>query len=474
MKIALVRPPSTYADWYRHPHFSLSCLAAVLEANGLNCRIFDAYFHRQSTETLVREVIDYSPAVVGITAMTHEIVEAGRICAELKKHLDIPCIVGGCHVTALPERTLNELPSFDYGIYGEGERPLVDLLGFLSESRPKGIVEKINGLVYRDCGQVIKTDKAPPLTSSELDALPFPAYHHYYKTGTLALAHKGAEYRIMATRGCPFGCSFCMQVLGRNLRRRSPENVLAEIEQAITKFGAHTFRFQDEILVADNRYSRALFQMIITSGLSRRIRWSAQTRANLVTNDIMALAKESGCYLLGMGVESGDDDTLRRIRKAITVDQVKKAVKIIKSHGIELGTYFILGHPHESRATVQKTIDLAVELNTDTIAVGIMVPYPGTEVYRMAKRGEGGYRLISENWDAYDKYGNAALEMDDLPSTELARLQKKAYINFYLKNLRFGDLTKFVWQKRKGFYFLLRKTPGVSTPGPLAYKGAAQ
>ena len=195
--------------------------------------------------------------------------------------------------------------------------------------------------------------------------------------------------------------------------------------------------------------------MIINGGLSKRVRWSALTRANLVDCEVLSLAKQAGCFHLDMGVESGDDDILRNIGKAITVEQIKKAVAIVKDVGIELGTYFIIGHPNETRQTAQKTIDLSTELNTKTIAVGIMAPYPGTRVYDMARRGENGYHLLSEDWSQYDKYGGRSLEVKDLSYKEMRRFQKQAYINLYLKNFRLLDFAKFMWQRRHALYYFL-------------------
>lgn len=181
----------------------------------------------------------------------------------------------------------------------------------------------------------------------------------------------------------------------------------------------------------------------------------ALTRANLVDCEVLSLAKQAGCFHLDMGVESGDDDILRNIGKAITVEQIKKAVAIVKDVGIELGTYFIIGHPNETRQTAQKTIDLSTELNTKTIAVGIMAPYPGTRVYDMARRGENGYHLLSEDWSQYDKYGGRSLEVKDLSYKEMRRFQKQAYINLYLKNFRLLDFAKFMWQRRHALYYFL-------------------
>jgi radical SAM superfamily enzyme YgiQ (UPF0313 family) len=181
-----------------------------------------------------------------------------------------------------------------------------------------------------------------------------------------------------------------------------------------------------------------------------------QVRANFVTKKLITLAKEAGCYRLGMGVESGDEEILKTIDKGITIEQVKQATGIIKDAGISLGTYFILGHPNETRQTLRKTVDLAAELNTDTIAVGLMVPYPGTRIFDMAQKGEGGYRLLTKDWSQYDKYCGEVLGTG-VPYEELVKWQRWALINLYLKNLRFVNAFRFFWERRKAFKFLFSK-----------------
>jgi len=169
------------------------------------------------------------------------------------------------------------------------------------------------------------------------------------------------------------------------------------------------------------------------------------------------MPKKAGCCRLEMGVESGDNEILRAISKGITVEQVKRAVGIIKKAGIPLGTYYILGHPNETKQTLRKTVDLAAELNTDTIAVGLMVPYPGTMIYDMAVRGEGGYRLLAQDWSEYDKYCSKALEIEGLPHEELVKWQRRALIKLYLRNFRFLDGLKFFWQRKNAFVFVFKK-----------------
>jgi len=464
--VALIKPPATYADWYTRPVLGLSYLSAYLEQNGFDCRIFDAVFRGWSEEELVHQVETYCPDLIGVTAMTHEITEAAHIATLLKDNINnVPTVVGGPHITALPERTLAEFPAFDFGVSGEGEKTIVELARFLFESDSALDLQSIKGLVFRNKNEITVNEPQSLLNLEELDALPYPAFDQYYGDDAKALAGSQSYYVIATARGCPYNCSFCMQVLGRQVRSFSPERVVQEIEYGIARYGAHTINFDDEIFLFDNKRSRKILQLMIDRGLPKQIRWSGLTRANMVNQEIIALAKQAGCYRLEMGVESGDNGVLERIRKKITVEQAKKAVEIIKSNNISLGTYFILGHPNETKETVRKTVNLAAELNTDTIAVGIMVPYPGTDIYKMAKRGEGGYRLLSEDWSEYDKYGGKSLELEDLTYDELVKYQKLAYIKLYLKNFRILDISNFIWQRKRSLWYFFSKKLKSRLPG---------
>ena len=458
MRIALIKLPATYADWYKRPALGIAYIAACLQSKGYDCKIFDAYFHSWSQADLLQQVKNYNPDVAGLTAMTHEINQASAVAARLKEQRDIPIIIGGCHVTALPQKTLAEFPVFDYGICGEGEKTIIDMLSKNIHQKNKTLpMNDVKGLVFRGNGQIIVNEPRPFLTSAELDVLPYPAYEQYYANGSHALADKHSYYTIFASRGCPYNCAFCMQVLGRKVRWRSPQSIIQEMDYAIKHYGAHTFDFADEIFLFGNRHTRDLLELFIQKCFPGRIRWSALTRANFVTPELIDLAKRAGCVRLEMGVESGDDQILRGIDKAITVEQIKRAVKIIKGAGISLGTYYILGHPNENRITLRKTVDLAVKLNTDSIAVGLMVPYPGTRIFDLAMQGKNGYRLLSQNWAEYDKYGGKVLEIDGLPYAELVKWQQRTYLRLYIANRRFKDCFEFFWKRRKGISFVLKK-----------------
>jgi len=456
MKIALIKPPGTYASWFKLPMPGISYISSCLGHNGFECKIFDADFNNWPEHTLIAKVRVYNPDVLGITSMTHEIITASRIAYKLKTYSNIPVIIGGCHVTALPYRTLEEFPVFDYGVFGEGEVTMLELLKYLAKGDNCSL-ESINGLVFRKGKHVILNQPRPFLARQEINELSFPSLKDYYGENKDALRGKNKYYVMITGRGCPFNCVFCMRVLGQKVRRRSPENVCDEIEFAVAAYGAHTIAFWDEIFLFNDADTRVLLNMIIDRGLSEKIKWTGFIRANFVTPELIYLAKQAGCCHLEMGVESGDDEILKAIGKGISIKQVRQAVKIIKESGISLCALYILGHPNETRDTVRKTVELAIELNTDDIAVGLMVPYPGTKIYEMALNGQGGYRLLSHNWSDFDKYCSKVLELDNLPYKELSRWQRAAFIGLYLKNRRFIDALKFFWKIRIALIFIFVK-----------------
>jgi len=457
MKIALVKPPGTYADWYKHPPLGISYIASCIERAGFDCKIFDAYFNRWSKNELAQRIVEYRPDAVGFTSMTHEIMSAARIASRLREDIDVPFLIGGCHVTALPSQTLKEFTIFDVGVCGEGENTIIEILQVFKQGKTSNL-SSVKGIVFRASdGEVIVNEPQPFLNPEELNKLPYPAFHQYYGNRNTALAGKDSYYVIMSGRGCPYRCIFCMRVLGCKIRQRSPENVYNEIKYAINHYGAHTFNFEDEIFIYPNQFIKQLSQLLIESGLSKTIRWSGLTRVDLIRPELIDQVKKAGCFRLEMGIESGDDKILKEIGKNFTVEQAKKAVRIIKQKGISLNTYFILGHPNENLETLRKTVNLAIELNTDGVSIGIMVPYPGTKVYDMALKGEGGYRLLTNDWSEFDKYCSKVLEIAGLPYRQLLKWHKRALVLFYLRNLRFFDFIKFFWIRRKAIYFLFYK-----------------
>ena len=433
MKVALVRPPEVNPYWTpSDPPLGIGYLSSYLRSNEIDCKIFDANFNSWSEAEVLSRLSEYGPDMVGLSSMTHEICMAHSIASKLKGLItDLPVVVGGCHVTALPKETMVQFPNFTYGVSGEGEKTFLELVKYLRSGKDDGL-GYIEGLIYRDDKSlVVQNRPRKKLTSEELDALPYPAMDQYYKDAA-ALSGKEKHYVMMASRGCPYSCAFCMQVLGREVRRRSPENIVNEMEYAAKEYGANTIFFVDEIFLYNDKMTYQTFDLIKKRGLPKHLNWRASTRVDIINEELLRSAKDAGCSFLVLGVESGSPEILKAVNKQITVEQTIKAVELIKKAGIRVSANFILGHPNETPETVKATVDLAVKLNTDVLCVGIMVPYPGTKIYEMAKRGEGGYKLLTEDWSKYDKYGGGALELDAVPLKELEKWQRRALLYFYV------------------------------------------
>jgi len=448
MNIVLVLPPaeriSEKKDMPKYQHVGLGYLAAVLEKNDLNVKVIDAKLDCIGFDQTLRAISRFSPDVLGITAMTHEIDMAARLAKKAKDLLPhVFTVIGGVHVTALPVETLQTYHSFDIGVLGEGEYLFLDVVKLIEKKELD--FSRLKGLVYRKGSEILLSH--PLERIMDLDGLPFPAWHQF---------PNATEYIIITSRGCPFSCIFCMQAMGQKLRRRSPDNVAQEIEKVLVERQPERFLFYDETFTLDKKHVYEICNLIIRRGLNRHISWSATTRVDCVDKDILSKMKEAGCNHIEFGVESGDQVVLDRIQKKINLKQAEQAVELAKKLGFHTEGAFILGHPNETLRTAYKTIYFAAKLNPDIVQLGIMVPYPGTEVARLAREGKEGYKIISNDWSDYNKQLGNALELEELSRLDLERLQLIGYVKLFISNSRFRDFLKFVWNYRREAISFLR------------------
>lgn len=446
-KVMLVNPAPeeiVQGGWYRMPLLGLGYLAAYLRQHGYPVAITDAKFDRLGLDAVLSRVRVFSPSLLGVTAMTHEVTRAAEIAASAKRLLPgLWAVIGGPHATALPAETLAEFPAFDSAVSGEGEETLLELSNTLSRG---GSLAGIAGLALRGVGGVVSTNPARPWRK-EIDSLPLPAWDLYGPS---------REYQIFSSRGCPYRCSFCMRVLGDRVRYRSVEGVVKEFEWLVRNWRPAEISFSDEVFTLDERRATAICDRLIARGLSAT-HWFANARVDCRSAALYRKMHEAGCVRVGVGIESGNQDILDRVHKGITKEKAREMIRLAREAGLQTAAFFIIGHPGETRDTIRQTIAFARELNPTTVAFGVMVPYPGTEIAVMAARGEGGYKLLSRNWNAYDKYFGGALEMVDIPRRELERWQARAYLSFYIRNRRLFSLARFLSSRRASVLHYLRR-----------------
>ena len=391
MRIALVAP-----KWYKmvnsYPPLGLGYLAAVLEQDGHWTAIFDLGLEPDTPlDEAVEAIVAFRPDLVGFTAMTHNYASAAETMTLLKERLDCPIVLGGPHATLFPEELVAD-PAVDYVIVGEGEETLRELARILelwllpegSRRPPAAALAAIQGLVWTHNGfrgrREIERNPERPLIK-DLDALPFPARKKFALERYTLQAPTGEPMAtVLSSRGCPFNCSYCFKgIVGRTYRQRSPENVLQELRLLVDHYGYRHIYFIDDLFAYDQERLTALCEEILAEGLD--IRWQCLARVDRVTPEVLRLMYRAGCREVHYGIESGNPEILRRIGKAITLDQVRQAVTWTAEAGILVKGYFMLGLPGDTAETMQQTIDFASELALDQAMFSLTTPFPGTRLW---------------------------------------------------------------------------------------------
>jgi radical SAM superfamily enzyme YgiQ (UPF0313 family) len=427
-EVVLLNPPAAVVrePFYDQPNFpaiGIAYVASWLERHGgiVPC-VIDGRLERRDPRAVVDEIVARRPRVLGISAMTHMVKTAARIAASVKAELPATKIVlGGFHASFLPERTLEEFPVFDYLVVGEGEMAFTALVRALRSGED---TPRIAGVRWRG-GPMTGRGEIPPT----LEELGSPAWHLF---GPDAFRRHCRVLPVMSQRGCPFGCDFCSRPYGRKVRARSAQHVVDEIERNVRTLGIHDLNFFDETFTLSKRHVTAICREVIDRGL--RVRWFSNLHANTADREMVELMQRAGCVEVGYGVESGNEAIIRNMQKGVTRARLLDAARVLHAVGMPFAAYFILGHPHETFATILETIRFAREIEPTRPAFGVMVPYPGTDVWDMARRGDGGYRRISEDWDEYNKQLGNAVELEGLPRRVLDLLTLVAYLYVYFPN----------------------------------------
>lgn len=450
-KILLVNAPvlAVLEPWFDAPKFvrtSLATLAGYLrEHTDWEIKCLDAKFEKLSFEETCSRIVSWNPDIVGFTAFTNEIKPSAYLAGLLKrKNSNIITVCGGAHITAIPEETLLEFPTFDIGIVGEGEQTLTELCNAIGKSMP---LEGINGLVFTDANNaIVRTPDRMRILDQ--DSLPMPAWD---------MLPKAEEYYIQTVRGCPFNCTFCLNHNGRVARKRGVEKVISEMEWLINDFQPKRISFGDELFSVDMKRTEELLDAIIEKKIGERVSWDIQTHVAFVNDNLLRKMKLANLAKIEMGVESGDDYTLKKMGKGTNREMIIKAFDTAHKYKLKTGSFFIIGQPNETHKTIWKSIILAIQINPSEPIFGTMVPYPGTEVAKLAAKKEAGYKLLTTDWDEYRKQLNGSMEISSMSRTMLEWYQIIGYLTVFIANFRFFSLLKFFWNYRGGAVNLFKK-----------------
>lgn len=401
------------------PPTDLMYLAAVAEKAGLEAKIND-YSQNGDYEADLKEFNpDYLVVNIATPTLEHDldaVKKAKEICP------DVITIAKGAAFLTLADRIIKEHNELDFGILGEAENTLKEIL----EGKPKA---EILGLYYKENDEVKFTGSRPFI--EDLDSLPFPARHLVDNNIYRRPDNNKVQATIKVSRGCPFHCFFCLAtpVSGTKVRRRSPENIVAEIKECVEKYNIKNFLFWSDIFNIDKDWTMKLCQAIIDSGL--KITWSANTRADTADLEMAEMMYKSGCRLVSIGVESGSQYMLEKMGKKITLNDVRRTVKVFKKAKIRIYNYFVIGLPWETEETVEETIKFAIELNSDFISFYTATPLPGSRFYDYALE----HNLFDKETSFENAYYYPAVNTHNLSRERVFELHKSAIKRFYLRPL---------------------------------------
>lgn len=440
MRILLINPPAVevYGPYKpaarvvaqpQMPH-GLCYIGAALEQRGHQISIIDCDVDELGISQVVDKAGQLCPDLVGVTATTPLYHNAGRILSLVKeRHKGVITVLGGYHLTALPMEAMAHCP-VDYGVYGEGEETIVELVEALEQGTGVG---EVRGVLYRQDGEVVMNLPRPLI--SDLDEIPFPARHLLRCQRYLwSVPGKGWQpvTAIVTQRGCPYQCVFCgVRTMFPRVRYRRVEHIVDEIEYIVTGLGTDHIQFQDDTLTLKTEKVVGMCEEIKRRKL--RFTWEGYTRTDRITKDLLKTMKEVGLVRISFGVESGNQRILDAIKKGTTLEQYRQAYEWCDELGLETRCSVMLGHPFETRETVKQTVAFLCSLKVYQAYINIAMPYPGSTLLEMARAGYGGLRLLTEDWGEYRRYGNAVMEVNDLTREDLIWLQKWAYLKFYLR-----------------------------------------
>ena len=434
------------------PPLGILYIASYLEKHSSHAvEVLDAVVDRfTSYDELEQEIRKRNPDIVGIQMMTFTARDALLTAQTVKKiNKNIPVIVGGPH----PNIFINETVAFDevdIVVLGEGERIFTELVNRISNGED---ITDMPGIALKHNGEVIINDQKGYIDN--LDDLPFPARHlSPYKKYFSILGNHQTYTTMVSSRGCPFRCLFCDRAYhGKIYRKRSAENVVQEMEEC-EKMGIHEIDFQDDLFTFKRDRVFEICDLLISR--KSKLKWNVRSRVDTVDKELLERMSEAGCQRIYFGIEAGTPEIQKVLRKNIDLDQARKVFKWARDCNITTLAYVILGSPQETKEHIYKTIEYTKSIEADFAHIGILTPFPQTDLYSLGlEKG-----LYNDYWREYAKnpFNDFAARYwtETLSREELLKLMDHAYRSFYLrpsyiiKELMKVKTRKELWRKIMG------------------------
>lgn len=413
-----------------YPPLGLMYMGAILKKNGHSVRLLDIDIENINEESFKNVLTNFNPGAVGITCTTPTFTDGlkwGALSKKLKNGVTV--VFGGVHPSMMPDAVIKN-DAVDVVVTGEGEETAGELFDELSKPEPR--LAAIKGIYFKSGGKIITTPARPFI--NDLDTIPFP--DRTLLKNPASYLPPDAVYlpvaSIMTSRGCPGKCTFCCtkNIFSERFRARSVQNMVREIEGLVRNENIKEIHIIDDVFTLNKKRTLEFCDQIRKAGLNVHIQLINGLRADFVDKEILEALKSIGVKTVGYGVETGNKEVLKNIRKNIPFDITRKAFRLSKELGFETWAFLIFGLPGESESTIKETIKFTKELNPDFAKFLILKPYPGSEIYREL---DNNHLILSYDYDDYGVYTKPIHRLPGLDPERMIYWQKKALREFYLR-----------------------------------------
>lgn len=412
---------------------ALASAAGFAEQSGCDIDLIDAPALKWSEAEVIERVSTFNPTILVVDTSTPSIISDIAFCARARSALpNVFIILVGTHVSAVPEECLTVDPAVNAVAIGEYDATIVELSQALAQSV---LIDEVAGLCVRKQGGIVKTSRRVPI--ADLDTLPMVSATYRRFLDISKYFNPNALHpmvTITTTRGCPNRCTFCVypQVFyGHVVRRRSPTKVVDEIEFIQSAFPeVRSVFFEDDTFSASKEHCESICEEIIRRNI--RLPWSANIRVDIEPN-LLYLMRRAGCRNVCVGFESGEQTLLNNIKKGITVEQSFQFMKLSREAGLIVHGCFMVGLPGETRASMEKTLQVAMALAPDTAQFYPVMVYPGTEAYAWYESRNLLRTHDYSKWLTATGLHNTIIETEAISASELVDFCDKARRRFYLR-----------------------------------------
>ncbi|UCE41125.1 MAG: radical SAM protein [Candidatus Aminicenantes bacterium] len=460
MKVQLIIPPGGYfaERWTKGstmPPLGLLYIGSVLEKEGIDVRIVPADMKNMSWRDIKQDILYYEPDIIGVTSTTENRFQSFKLVKLAKKTFpQAMAIMGGPHASMAAEDCLAHIPELDLVVRGEGEETMIELCRWYQEGKDSQALDQVNGISFRKNDEV-KSNPSRPLIR-DLDSLPYPAFHlvpfedYNFKFPVPGQGDLPAV-NIMSSRGCPFKCNFCATPInwGRNVRMRSPENVVDEIQRLIERYGVKVIFFFDDTFNVNTKRVEKICDLIIERNLN--IFWKCDVRIDLIDKPLLTKMKQAGLFHLSFGLEAASERVRNEIiDKKVDIEDFHNLVKWCQELEIIPNVFFIYSHPTETWEEAQETINI-IEQYGDGIeaSIAILHIYPGTPLEEIAR--ENG--VLPQDFTWAKRYRSKIVT---LPAAQ-------GDVPLYLDQLTWSQVSELIfrWSLSGGQSTILRKIPRI-------------